>query len=111
MKTMLREDDAGLSLVFTIVQVFDNSIVETLLVSEESSYHTKRTPELSGARRFLSIYDLVHLPKNTVYVCEVSGDPPDGSGEKATRRPSIPVATFTLSVTDQAPGPPTSLDE
>jgi hypothetical protein len=60
---MLREDDAGLSLVFTIVQVFDNSIGETLLLSEECSYQTKRTPELSGVRSFRNYLILITCRK------------------------------------------------
>ena len=49
---MLREEGAGLSLVFAIVQVFDSSIKETLRLSEEGSYQTKRTPTLAGVRSF-----------------------------------------------------------
>jgi hypothetical protein len=35
---MLREEGAGLVLVFTIVQVFDSSIAEILRLSEDGSY-------------------------------------------------------------------------
>ena len=49
---MLREEGAGLSFVFAIVQVFDSSIKETLRLSEEGSYQTKRTPALAGVRSF-----------------------------------------------------------
>ena len=50
---MLREEGAGLSLVFAIVQVFGSSIKGNLLLSEESPYQTKRTPALTGIRSFL----------------------------------------------------------